>query len=119
MQDKEFDKVLQGPMRVRPGKFTKWDKINIKGPLTISQLIDKIQNDLKMSVSIVSYGPNTLYASFMPNAKKRFEMVIDEAIEEIDKKKIPDFKKYIGLTVLGEDEEGVDVVIPTIKYERK
>lgn len=33
---------MNGPIKAIPGKFTKWDKINIKGPLTINDLKNKI-----------------------------------------------------------------------------
>lgn len=27
-----------GPIKVVPGKFTKWDKINITGPMTLEEM---------------------------------------------------------------------------------
>lgn len=33
--DKEFDPIMCGPIKVIPSKFTKWEKINIKGPMTV------------------------------------------------------------------------------------
>lgn len=76
-QDKAFDKTMQGPIKVRPGKFTKWDKIDIKGPMTINDLVAKVESELKMSVSIVSYGSKSLYTSFLPDSKKRAGKKID------------------------------------------
>lgn len=37
-EDKEFDPVMYGPIKVIPKKFTKWEKIDIKGPMTLEEL---------------------------------------------------------------------------------
>lgn len=31
-----------GPIKAIPSKFTKWDKINIKGPMTVADLKKKL-----------------------------------------------------------------------------
>lgn len=35
--DAEFDPIMCGPVKAVPGKFTKWDKIDINGPMTLEQ----------------------------------------------------------------------------------
>lgn len=44
-EDKEFDPIMNGPIKVVPGsniflivEFTKWDKIDLKGPMTLEDM---------------------------------------------------------------------------------
>lgn len=38
-EDKEYDEVMLGPIKAIPPKFTNWDKIDVKGPLTLEKLL--------------------------------------------------------------------------------
>lgn len=40
--DKEYDEIMLGPIKVIPDKFTKWNKINIKGPMTLEHFKNHI-----------------------------------------------------------------------------
>lgn len=46
---------MAGPIKVVPGstynlslEFTKWDKINLKGPMTLQQMKDHFENTYKI-----------------------------------------------------------------------
>jgi hypothetical protein len=66
---------------------------------------------------MVTYGLSTLYPSFDKRNKDRLSMRIPEAIEATTKKTIPKYKRFIPLGVTGNNEKGVDCIVPDIKYE--
>ena len=39
-KDKDYDPILMGPVKAIPDGFTTWDKIQVKGPLTVRGLKD-------------------------------------------------------------------------------
>ena len=54
--DNEMDPIMCGPIKVVPGsnyyllcvEFTKWDKIDIKGPMTIAQMKEHFETTYKI-----------------------------------------------------------------------
>lgn len=39
-KDKDYDPILMGPVKAIPDGFTTWDKLFVKGPMTIQEIID-------------------------------------------------------------------------------
>jgi ubiquitin-activating enzyme E1 len=100
---KEFDPIMCGPIKVVPGKFTKWEKINVKGPLTLADLKKHFEETYKIEVSMITYGSATIYTSYDQNAKKRLPLRVPEAIELLTKKEIPKFRKFLAIGISGND----------------
>lgn len=67
-------------------EFTKWQKINVKGPLTVEALKKHFEETYKIEVSMITYGSATVFTSFDQNAKKRLPMNVPDAIESLTKK---------------------------------
>jgi len=42
-KDKDYDPILLGPVKAIPPNFTIWDKLAVKGPLTVGQFIEKFK----------------------------------------------------------------------------
>ena len=72
-----------GPIKVVPGKFTKWDKINVKGPMTVKDFKDYFEKTYDIEVSMITYGTATIYSSFDKQVQARLPLKLPEAIENV------------------------------------
>lgn len=118
-KDKDYDPVAMGPVKAFPPNYTIWDKLQVNGPMSVQQFVDHFQNEYKLKASIVAVGQICLYNSYMDNPPERMNMDVAKAVEELQKKQIPDYKTFLEIEVSAEDEEGVDVTMPTVKYAFK
>ena len=66
---------------------------------------------------MVTYGTATVYSSFDKSAKDRLNMKLPEAIEKVTKKEIPKYKLFVALGVSGETIDGVDCLMPDVRYQ--
>lgn len=57
-------------------EFTKWDKIDIKGPLSIEDLKAKMEKDYSITVTMITYGSSTLFSAYGQDSKKRLKMKV-------------------------------------------
>lgn len=78
---------------------------------------DHMEKTYKIEISMITYGTATVYSFFDKNAKDRLPMKIPEAIEKLTKKELPKYKRFLALGVSGSTTEGVDCLMPDIKYE--
>jgi ubiquitin-activating enzyme E1 len=118
---KDSDPVTGEPVRAKPEGFTPWQKILIDVPgdkgATVDQFIKFLAEEHKIDVVIVSAGNACLYNAYMPRHKERLSRPLIEVFEEITKSSIPQDKKYLAIEVSATDvEDGVDVIIPSIKF---
>ena len=53
-----------------------WDRIDVKGGLSLIQLLEYVRKELKLNVSMINHGLVTLYSNFADpeKIKKRYEM---------------------------------------------
>ena len=121
---KDSDPVTGEPVRAKPEGFTPWQKIvvDIAGdkPATVDDFIKFLAEHQKIDAVIVSAGNACLYNSYMPRHKDRLNRSLVEVFEEVTKSQIPKDKKYLAIEVSATDvEDGVDVVIPSIKFRVK
>lgn len=117
-KDKDYDPIIMGPVKAIPSGHTTWDKILVKGPLTIGGIKEHFAEKYQVNVSIMSVGKLCLYNSYMPEAEERLSLDIVEAVLKFGGV-IPDFKKFLELEVCGDTETGEDALLPTIKYAFK
>jgi hypothetical protein len=97
-----------------------WDKIEVKGPLTIKDLCSKFESEYKVDVSIISCGKISLYQSFIPSNQKRKDRLIEDLIREIGSDDLLKGKTNIPINVSCDDKETGDcVTMPVIKYTFK
>jgi hypothetical protein len=66
---------------------------------------------------MITYGSATIFSSYGADSKKRLGLKVPEAIEALTKKEIPKWKRFIALGVSGNDAEGIDCLLPDIRYE--
>ena len=98
-------------------EFTKWEKIDVKGPLTLEELKNHFETKYNIEVSMITYCSATVYTSFDKGAKARLPMKVPAAIEVLTKKEIPKYKRFLPLGVSGSDKEGADCLLPDVRYE--
>ena len=117
---KDTDPITGGPVRAKPEGFTPWEKITIdleKPGATIKEFIDYLTTKHGIETVIISAGNACLYNSYLPTHKPRGSRSLVQVYEEIMKTTIPDDKHYLPIEVSACDvDDGVDVVIPSIKF---
>ena len=101
--------------------FTNWDKIVIKGPMTLQAMLDHFVKQYQVNLQILSVGKTCIF-NFYSEEGKNERLVLDIAslYEKISKEMIPKSKKFLEITASGESiKDGVDVIMPVIKYQIK
>lgn len=100
----------------RYAEFTKWDKIDIKGPMTLDDFIKHCEKAYDIEISMITYGTATVFSSFDKSAKDRLPMKLPEAIEKVTKKDIPKYKLFVCVGVSGNTKDGIDFLMPDVRY---
>ncbi|CEF61242.1 GH24511p [Strongyloides ratti] len=116
-----FSEPIKAPVKKFGNKeFTLWDSLDVKGPLTLQQLIDWFEKETDLELSMLSSGVSLVYSFFM-NAQKRKErtsMEVSKAVEDVSKIPTPTYTKYVVLEPMANSRETEeDVEVPYIKYE--
>ena len=89
----------------------------MKGPLSLKDLKEHFENTYSIEVSMITYGTATVYSSFDKRAQERLPLKVPAAIEAITKKELPKYKRFLALGVSGSTKEGVDCLLPDVRYE--
>ena len=58
-------------------EFTKWNKIDVKGPMTLEQMKNHFEKTYNIEVSMITFGSATVYSSYGADAKKRLPMLVE------------------------------------------
>lgn len=70
-----------GPIKAIPGKFTKWEKLEVKGPMTLEEFKNHFEATYKIEVSMITYGTCTIYSSYGAESKKRLPLRVEKVVE--------------------------------------
>lgn len=103
--DKEFDEI--------------WDRFEIKGNITLQELLDHFQQKEGLEISMLSHGVSLLYASFFPpkKVKDRLPLKLTDLIKEVSKKEVPSHVKNLIFEICCDDENGEDVEVPYVNVK--
>lgn len=117
-KSKDHDPVIMGPVKAKPEGFTTWDKVEVKlGDATLKQFVDYLMNEVGVEVMIMSAGNACLYNAYLPAHKKRLNEKVSKIWEDVTKQKVSPKKTYLTIEVSASDpDDGIDVMIPTIKF---
>lgn len=66
---------------------------------------------------MITYGSATVYTSYGADAKKRLPLKVQEAISQVTKKEFPKWKRFIPIGVTGNTADGIDCLLPDIRYQ--
>jgi ubiquitin-activating enzyme E1 len=95
--------------------WTIWDKITLKGPLTLEEFMAFFAREHKVEVQMISAGVSILY-SFFSAKPERKKLAMEKLVEVVTQSPVP---KGAVLTFevccLNENEE--DVELPPIDYK--
>lgn len=95
-----------------PDGYTLWDRFEIEGDLTLSELMAWFRDKHNLEVSVVSLGDALLYASFMPAHKSRLGTRMSELFTSVCKGVITPTMRQLIVVVGCEDENGDEVDVP-------
>lgn len=117
-------KSLEDGSGAREWRWSLWDRIDVKGPLTCKQFVDWIEQSFSVKVTMLSYGSTLLVGSGIPAniAHERGRRYLTRLCELISKTQIPVGTRYINLAVLATRADPatgaiVEVDLPTLRYE--
>jgi len=65
---------------------------------------------------MITYGTAIVFSSFDKNTKARLPLRVPEAIESVTKKDLPKYKRFLALVVSGNTKDGVDCLLPDVRY---
>lgn len=118
-QSKEHDPIIQGPVRAKPEGFTSWDKVEVKiGDATLKEFVAYLLKEVGVEVMIMSAGNACLYNAYLPAHKKRLPEKVTKIWQDVTKQSLFPKQSYLVIEVSASDpDDGVDVVIPSIKFQ--
>lgn len=100
-------------------KFSIWDRIEIDDPnMTLSGLIDYLEEEKSLELSMLSSGVSILFSDFMDRKKvnERKNMTLKAITEQVLKKKIHESQKFIIFEIIVNDvDSGDEVEVPCLR----
>jgi len=110
----------KGRLRGQDWEWSAWDKIDVSiGNVSLQQFLDYMRDDLKLEVSMLSYGISILYSFFASKKKiqERLPMAMTEVVKSVTKKDVLSVQKYLIFEVICSDvETGDEVEIPYLRF---
>ncbi|KAL6902308.1 hypothetical protein ACP4OV_005184 [Aristida adscensionis] len=100
-------------IRHRTIAWTVWNRVPVKGDITISDVLRRLKNN-GLSAYSISCGSSLLYNTMIPRHKDRLDRKISDVAKEVVKADVPEYRRHLDLVVACEDENGKDVNIPLI-----
>merc|ERR1712099_225357 len=97
------------------------DKVEVNiGDATLKEFCTYLEEKCGVEVMIMSAGNACLYNAYLPAHKKRLNEKVTSIWETVTKQKLHPKKTYLTIEVSASDpDDGVDVMIPTIKFQFK
>jgi len=116
-KDKTYDPILLGPVKAIPPDFTVWDRIEVKGPMTIKEFIDHLKKIYKVDTSIITTKGVTLIQTYMATNKDRLSKKLEDVFVTNSKAPLGENITYLPLEVSADTEDGSTAIMPLIKYD--
>ena len=118
-KSKDYDPIVMGPVKAYPEGFSTWVKLVVDGPCTLGEFIEKIKQQHKLKVNILSCGKTCMYNGYLPKNKHgdRLPKLVHELYQEVSGTTIIPGRRYLAIEVSCEGlDDGSDYAIPVIKY---
>lgn len=117
-KDKDYDPIMMCAVKAIPSGWTNWDRIDVQGPKTLNQIFEEVKQRYGVGLSMVTIGDTMIYTAGM-SSKERLKLTPEEAFKQIKGFEINPLRRYIELTASGETDDGVDAMLPSIRYRKK
>ena len=98
--DEDYNELIRAPRLAVPGKFSCWDRIDLHGPMTLEEIIDKLKSDLNIDIDSISAGKIMLYNSFSGAYNTQYTRLSQDPIsitEEILGTRFPSHRSHYQL----------------------
>lgn len=102
--------------------WTAWDSIDIEGGKTLRELIEWIEENRDVEVSMVSAGAAMLYTNFTAAHKPRLTMTMEAIYQQVvlKDKPLPSTLRFIVFEITGDrTEDCEEVELPPVRYAVK
>jgi ubiquitin-activating enzyme E1 len=102
--------------------WTAWDSIDVDGGQTLRELIEWIEENQSVEVSMVSAGAAMLYTTFTAAHKARLAMTLEAIYQQVvlKDKPLPPALRFIVLDITGDrTEDSEEVELPPVRYAVK
>jgi len=116
-KDNEYDEVLLGPVKAIPSGWTKWDKIDIQGPKTLEEIFAEVKERYAVNLSLLYVGDSCSLYQY-DTSKDKLKLTPDQRYKEVTGTDYNSGSRFIEIVVSGETLDGVDAVLPPIRYRR-
>lgn len=128
----KYDQIMMSDIKAVPPGFTKWDKILIKGPITMKQFLDEFNKKTSLRITELYHkvgeelGGRYLYQEvpFKPEIKKYYDEHMNMKFEDYIKeryieKNITDKRSMLELEVSCVNKDEDDCYTPKLIYKWK
>ncbi|XP_049268864.1 ubiquitin-like modifier-activating enzyme 1 [Rhipicephalus sanguineus] len=103
--------------KFRNQEFSFWNCIEIKGELTLSELLEYFRIQLDVEVMRVLEGTRTLYDADAPPSRTIMKLAVSKVLERMSMAKIDRQIRTLALRITGKDiNSGEKVELPEVRY---
>ena len=117
----EPPKVTETIVCGKPLKWTAWDRVDIQNPdMTLKELIDYMDSEYQVELTMLSSGVSILYSDFMNRKKmnERMSMKVKDVVVSVTKKELVVNQKYIILEMITNDKDtDEEVELPYLRFK--
>jgi hypothetical protein len=106
-----------GPIKAIPSNWTKWDKIDIQGPKTFEEILKDVKEKYAVHLSLITVEGSYGLIQF-DTAPEKFKLTPDQRYKELAGKDYNTGSRFIEMEISGETLDGVDAVLPPLRYRR-
>ncbi|XP_049268863.1 ubiquitin-like modifier-activating enzyme 1 [Rhipicephalus sanguineus] len=103
--------------KFRNQEYSFWNCLEIKGELTLSELLEYFRLKHEVEVISVLEGAQTLYDANEPPSSALMKLAVSEVLERVSQAKIDSGTLALTLQVTGKDtNSGEEVEVPEVRY---
>jgi len=113
MEDQDYNPLMDGPSIAVPKRWTVWDIIKIKGPMTCQEFVEYFKKEYNVKILGIASNFKSIIQMFMPSKKEKLSLKIEDIYRKINGLKKE--QKSLWLEISGVINN-INVVMPKIKY---
>ncbi|KAL1476494.1 hypothetical protein MTO96_018482 [Rhipicephalus appendiculatus] len=103
--------------KFRNHEFSFWNCLEIKGEITLAELLEYFRLHHEVEVVSVLQGDQTLYDSNTPPSRALMKLAVSKVLERVSQAKIDSGTLALTLQVTGKDaNSGEEVEVPVVRY---